>query len=153
MLSQFPALKSKLVREMEGHQERIAKAIRKEAARTGEDPMDLAQAMGVHVSTVERWFRAERMPQKRHRRELAKHWDLPLDAFEFDLEAEDEEVREQLNRMEAMLALLLEQAGLELPTSAGDGATSIDQLGGEALDDLEGRGEDAGERHGGIPGG
>jgi ribosome-binding protein aMBF1 (putative translation factor) len=107
MPSQFPALRLTLARQMEGYQERIARRIQKEAAKNGEAAIDLAQSMRVHPSTVERWFRAERTPQRRHRKELAAHWDLPLDVFEFDLEAEEMEVREQLSRIETKLDRLL----------------------------------------------
>lgn len=112
--SQFPALRLTVARQMEGYQERIAQRIRRESAKRAERPADLAYALGTHPSTVERWLRAERFPQRRHREELAKHWGLALDTFEFDLEAEEDEVREQLNRIEEKLNSLLEHAGLPI---------------------------------------
>jgi len=98
---------------MEGYQERIARQIQKEAAKNGEAAIDLAHAMGVHLSTAERWLRGERIPQRRHKKELAEHWGLPLDAFEFDLEAEEKEIRDQLDRLEAKLDLVLGALSIE----------------------------------------
>lgn len=128
---------------MEGYQERIARQIQKEAARNGEDPIDIAHSLKVHTSTVERWFRAERMPQKQNRRDLAKHWGLPLDVFEFDLEAEDEKIRDQLNRIEAKLDLLLVAGGLGLPADGDeDEPFPADPLLEPGLTDLVDRAEE-----------
>jgi transcriptional regulator with XRE-family HTH domain len=88
---------------MEAHKDRIAARIRLEAAKRGEGALELARVLDVYPTTVERWFRGERMPQGRHRRELCKHWELPLETLEFNLEAEEEDVRSQLDRIEREL--------------------------------------------------
>lgn len=114
--SQFPALRLTLERQMERYQERLTRQIRKEAAKRGENVLELANALGVYPTTVERWLRGDRSPQRRHRTQLAKHWELPLDFFEFDPEEEGD----QLDRIEGKLDQLLEAMGL--PTeSAEDG--------------------------------
>lgn len=92
-----------VARQMEGHRERIAARIRKEAAKRGESAPDLAHALGVYTSTAERWFRGARMPQRRHRVELAEHWGLELDWAEIDLATEEQDVRDQLDRIEEAL--------------------------------------------------
>lgn len=53
--SQFPAFRLMVARQMEGHRERIATRIRREAAKRGESAPDLAHALGVYPSTAERW--------------------------------------------------------------------------------------------------
>ena len=119
--SHFPALRLTVARHMEGYQERMAKTLQREAAKRGESPLDLAQGIGVYPTTVERWFRGERTPQRRHRKELAEHWGLALDAFEFDLEAEEKEIRQQLDRIESMLTRLLDHAGLPVEPIEDEG--------------------------------
>lgn len=93
---------------MEAYRERIARRIREEAARHGESASDLAHEIGTHSSTAERWFRAERTPQRRHRVQLAEHWGLELDEFEPDLAADERALQDQLNRIEAKLDQLLD---------------------------------------------
>lgn len=116
--SQFPAFRLMVARQMEGHRERIATRIRREAAKRGESAPDLAHALGVYPSTAERWFRGDRTPQRRHRKDLAEHWGLEPDWAEIDLATEEQDVRDQLDRIEEALedlvgatALLLADAG------------------------------------------
>lgn len=118
--SQFPAFRHNFAIQMAEHNERIARKIQREAIRRGESPLDLAQALGVHPSTTERWFRAERTPQQRHRKQLSRHWGLPLDSFEPDLEAENKEVRAQLNRIERKLDEVLERLKKLSPPDEGE---------------------------------
>lgn len=92
---------------MADYRERTAQRIRREAAKHGESPADLAHALQIHPSTAERWFRAERTPQPRLRKQLAAHWELSLDELEPDLEAEGREVRDQLDRIEEALEKIL----------------------------------------------
>lgn len=101
MPSQFAANEITVGQPMEAHRERIAAKIRTEAAERGESALELARVLDVYPTTVERWMRGDRTPQKRHRQDLARHWELPLATFEFDLEAEEEDVRSQLDRLEA----------------------------------------------------
>jgi transcriptional regulator with XRE-family HTH domain len=110
---------------MEAYRERIAQRIRQEAAKHGENPLDLAVALEIHPSTTERWFRAERTPQPRLRKQLAKHWNLPLDEFEPDLEAEGRELRIQLDRIEAIVTKLARALGVDPSESLEDEATRI----------------------------
>ena len=118
--SHFPAFRHSVALQMEAYRERIARRIQAEAAKHGESPADLAHALQVHPSTTERWFRAERTPQPRLRKQLAQHWALPPDEFEPDLEAEDREVRAQLDRIEEKLDEILER--LPVKESAADEA-------------------------------
>jgi transcriptional regulator with XRE-family HTH domain len=108
MPSQFPAFRLMVARQMEAYRERIARRIREEAARHGESAPDLAHALGVYPSTAERWFRAERTPQHRHRRQLAEHWGLPFEELEPDLAAEEKKLRAQLDRIETRLSVVSE---------------------------------------------
>ena len=120
MPSHFPAFRLSFARQMANYRERTAQRIRREAARHGESPADLAHALRVHPSTTERWFRAERTPQPRLRKLLADHWALPPDEFEFDLEAEDEDVRDQLDRIEEKLDEALEILKGDQPAEGED---------------------------------
>lgn len=128
MPSQFPALRLTVARQMEGYQQRLAEKMRAEAAKRGESPVDLASALGTSASTTERWFRGERVPQQRYRRDLRKHWDLEPDFFEVDLEAEEKEVREQLNRIEQKLDRVLKRMEeLEAEQAESEVAAALDE--------------------------
>lgn len=107
MPSQFPALRITVAQQMEGFQQRLAEKMRAEAGKRGESAVDLASNLGTSASTTERWFRGERVPQRRHQKELRDFWDLEPDFFEIDLEAEEREVRQQLNRIEQKLDRVL----------------------------------------------
>jgi transcriptional regulator with XRE-family HTH domain len=128
MPSQFPAFRHNVALQMEAYRERLAKRIREEAAKHGESPTELAAALGVHSSTVERWFRAERFPQRRHRGPLAERWELPLDTFEPDIDAEDQDVRDQLDRIEEKLDEILKR----LPAEIREGGGGLDDAEREA---------------------
>lgn len=114
MPSQFAANTITVGQLMEAHRDRIAARIRTEAAKRGESALEIARAVDVYPTTVERWMRGERTPQRRHRKELAEHWELPLETFEFNLEAEEEDVRSQLDRIEGLLTDLVPKLDLLL---------------------------------------
>ena len=107
MPSQFPALRITVAQQMAGYQERLAKKMRAEASKRGESAVDLASNLGTSASTAERWLRGERVPQRRNQKELREYWKLDPDFFEIDLEAEEKEVRAQLDRIEEKLDELL----------------------------------------------
>jgi transcriptional regulator with XRE-family HTH domain len=100
MPSHFPAFALSVARRMEGYRERLAENIKLERQRRGETPVETAVAIGVDPRTLERWESGQREPQTKKLKALADYWGLEISALRPDLEAEERELRDQLNRLE-----------------------------------------------------
>lgn len=143
MPSQFPAFRLMVAHQMEAYRDRIARRIRQEAAKRGESAPDLAHALGIYPQTAERWFRGERTPQRRHRTQLAEHWEIAFEELEPDLFAEERELRDQLNRIEQKLDQLLDHFDLAELEELAAGNGQDDARPGRRSSALPGEGSSA----------
>lgn len=107
--------------------DRVGRKIRAARLKQGMEPRDLAYALNVNDRTLERWENGEVYPQLRNRKAVAEKLPtLTLDDLQPDLEAEERELRDQLDRLEGMLQQLLDAT----PTPqqrAKDAARAADQ--------------------------
>jgi transcriptional regulator with XRE-family HTH domain len=88
--------------------ERVGRRIRAARLREGLEPRDLAYTLKISDRTLERWETGEVYPQLRNRKLLAETLDnLTLDDLQPDLEAEERELRDQLDRLEQKLDYLI----------------------------------------------
>lgn len=132
MPSQLPAFRLTVAARMEDYRERMAANIARERKRRGETPLELAVAIGVDKRTVERWETGEREPQIKKLRGLAEHWHIPVTQIRPDLEAEERDLRDQLNRIEAKLDALVAHAGLDAAEIVAAAEPSLRVLEGAA---------------------
>lgn len=100
---------------MADYQKRMADQIRKEREKRGWRREDLAQKTGASYRQIERWETGKSRPQIANRMALAEVFELPLDELFPDLEAEEEALRQQLDRLEGEVrGVTTELAGLEM---------------------------------------
>lgn len=102
MPSQVPAFRRTVALLMADYRQRIAAKIRYERELRGEDPIDVAYGIGVHLRTYERWEAGEVQPQRRNLRALAARWGIEVRDLRPDLEADEH----QLSRIEIAIAEL-----------------------------------------------
>lgn len=151
--SHFATFRHNFALQMEAYRERVAATIHAEAQKHGESPFDLAHALGTHPSTTERWFRGERTPQPRFRKQLALHWGLPLDTFEPGAEIEGQRIHGQLDRIEELLEEVLDRLKKLSPPAEDDDETHRQPEPDErdpvpdSLDAVEPSTDEEGERH------
>lgn len=98
-----PALRRKLAREMEDYRDRVAERIKRQRLSRGQDPIDVAYAIGVNVRTYERWESGERLPQLANFRRLAEEWGVQISDLRPDLEAEAEQLQRLEEKVDAMV--------------------------------------------------
>jgi transcriptional regulator with XRE-family HTH domain len=116
MSSQIPAFRLTVARRMEPKalRERVGRRIRAARLREGLEPRDLAYELKIAERTLERWELGEVYPQLRNRNALVERLQaLSLDDLQPDLEAEERELRDQLDRIENMLASVVDALGIE----------------------------------------
>lgn len=125
MPSQSAAYRRSVAALMEDYRLRILERIALEAAKKGEDKMDLARVANVYPTTAERWLSMKRFPQLEQRRLIAEHYGIPIGELQpavlADLEKEN--LQAQLNRIERMLTELMngpKQAEGDPPSNAAD---------------------------------
>lgn len=116
--SHFPTLRLTLAARMADYQQRMASQIRREREKRGWRREDLAQKTGASYRQIERWETGKSRPHMPNRLALAEVFEMELTELFPDIEAEEEALREQLNRIEAELARhgeLLEELVSRLP--------------------------------------
>lgn len=109
----FPAFSATVAEQMGDYRERIAERIRIELGRRGEQPKDLAYRIDVHPRTVENWLsrdpKKQRKPQGKHLKAVADDFGIPIEELNPDLAAEEQALREWMERVEQKLDQLIEQ--------------------------------------------
>lgn len=111
---------------MADYQRRMARRIQSERERLGLSHLELAAKVGTTDRSVRRWEAGASEPQPRHLRALAETFDLQVTDLRPNLEAEEAAVRDQLDRIESKLDLLVSALRL-IPTE--DGATLEEAVG------------------------
>lgn len=107
LTSQSPAFKRTVAVLMGDYQRRIARRIQSEREKLSLSHLELAAKVGTTDRTVRRWEAGETEPQPRHLRALADTFGLEVADIRPNLEAEENAVRGQLDRIEAKLDRLL----------------------------------------------
>jgi transcriptional regulator with XRE-family HTH domain len=121
MPSQFPAFRLTVAQQMQPKalRERVGRRIRAARLKEGLEPRDLAYRLHVDERTLERWEGGEVYPQLRNRKALAESLELlSLDDLQPDLEAEERELRDQLDRIEETVNQLENKLDLVLDGGA-----------------------------------
>jgi ribosome-binding protein aMBF1 (putative translation factor) len=112
MPSQIPAFRLTVARRMEPKalRERVGRRIRAGRLHEGLEPRDLAYMLKIDPRTLERWENGEVYPQLRNRKALVEALPtITLDDLQPDLEAEERELRDQLDRIEQVLHDYIDQ--------------------------------------------
>lgn len=107
MSSHFPTFRLTVAARMADYQQRMAEQIRRERERRGWRREDLAQKTGASYRQIERWETGKSRPQIANRIALAEVFEMDLADLFPDLEAEEEALRDQLDRIESKLDELL----------------------------------------------
>lgn len=107
MSSQFPTFRLTVAARMADYQQRMASQIRREREKRGWRREDLAQRTGASYRQIERWETGGSRPQTANRLALAEAFEMELTELFPDLEAEEEALRHQLERIEKKLDLIL----------------------------------------------
>jgi transcriptional regulator with XRE-family HTH domain len=115
LTSQSPAFKRTVAVLMGDYQRRIARRIQSEREKLSLSHLELAAKVGTTDRTVRRWEAGETEPQPRHLRALADTFGLEVADIRPNLEAEENAVRGQLDRIEAKLDRLLAAIGPQAP--------------------------------------
>lgn len=127
---QIPAFRHTVAEQMAGNRERIAERIRVELARRGEQPADLAYRIKVHTRTVENWVTPNpenaTRPQGANLRKVADDFNIPIEELDPDLELLEKAFRDQLQRIEDNLNLVLDAMGIS-PSGAAEAAEEADR--------------------------
>lgn len=119
MSSQFPTFRLTVAAQMAEYRQRIAEQIRKEREKRGWRREDLAQKTGASYRQIERWETAKSRPQAANLKKLAEVFEVDVSVLRPDLEAEEEELRAYLIRVEANQdRILRELAAIRLALAA-----------------------------------
>lgn len=109
MSSQSATFRRTVAARMEAYQQRVAANIRRELERRGEQPKDLAYHLGINPRTPERWLAGSSLPQPRHFKGMAEYFGVQVSDIKPDLEAEEQAIRDQLDRIEEKLDEILKR--------------------------------------------
>lgn len=107
MSSQNPTFRLTVAARMADYQKRMADQIRREREKRGWRREDLAQLTGASYRQIERWEGGKSRPQIANRLALAEAFEMELSELFPDIEAEEEALRAQLNRIEEKLDAVL----------------------------------------------
>jgi transcriptional regulator with XRE-family HTH domain len=92
---------------MATYQERVAARIRAERRSRGMSREEAARQAGISFRQYQRWETGQSEPRDANLRQLAEAWGIPVERLRPpEPEHEEREVREQLNRIEALLELV-----------------------------------------------
>lgn len=101
-------------RQMEEYcKQRTADLIKTERLRHGENPRDVAYALGIDTRTYERWEAGDTMPQPSNFKALSEHWGIPITELRPDLEAEQAQLDRIEEKLDEILKRLDRQDGAE----------------------------------------
>lgn len=98
--SQLPTFRLSVAAQMAEYRQRIAEQIRREREKRGWRREDLAQKTGASYRQIERWETAKSRPQAANIKKLAEVFEVDVSVLRPDLEAEEEELRQYLVRVE-----------------------------------------------------
>ena len=135
MSSQLPTFRITVAAQMAEYQQRIAEQIRKEREKRGWRREDLAQKTGASYRQIERWETAKSRPQAANLKKLADVFKIDVSVLRPDLEAEEEELRQYLVRIEKNQARILSELAairLELVRPSRRGSTQTRSPKGKA---------------------
>lgn len=129
--SQFPTFRLTVAAQMAEYRQRIAEQIRKEREKRGWRREDLAQKTGASYRQIERWETGKSRPQAGNLKKLAEVFQVDVTVLRPDLEAEEEELRQYVIRIEQRLDAIeahLATIQVETGTRYGELLESIRQL-------------------------
>jgi len=141
MSSQFGTFRLTVAAQMADYRKRMADQIRKEREKRGWRREDLAQKTGASYRQIERWETGKSRPQIGNRMALAEAFEIPLAQLFPDLEAEEEALRKQLDRIERQVGGIYEMLRL-----LGAELLPLDEVDEVVRDYFQERTESPGER-------
>lgn len=111
---------------MASYQERVAARIKAERKSRGLSREEAARQAGISFRQYQRWETGQSEPRDSNLRQLAEAWSVTVESLRPpDPEHEEQDVRDQLDRLEAKIDALLAHAGLDAAEVAAAAEPSL----------------------------
>ncbi len=101
MTSQFPDFRLRFARQMADYSQRVAGNVTRVREAAGYDREPFAYKAGISPKQLERIEKGQSFPRRATVRKLAGAAGVPITDIQPDLDADESDLRDQLNRLEA----------------------------------------------------